>query len=403
MVIGKLFTIRTEGNLNSNLIFGVFNILAFILNPMLGILICLLFIGTRKNKKQFVNLLIVFLSAFLGLINMTKTLESDLHDYYTFYESAQIYDFVEYLGLFGKEPLYYTINYLSKNLFDFSFSTFIFLVTGFSYFVFLKTINSISRSVKNNLTTSVLLLFSGIFFFELFSLSAHVVRQFLACMIILYFITLRIIENKTNYFLLISAILIHSTSLIFLPFLFIPGLGKKLKWIYLIILIGGVSTLFIIINKYAAFFGNTSIESINYIAGRVSSKELKDAIEPSIIADIFNIICLCSILIRIYIYSEKSQNHLRLLNILLLFIIFVLSVRNQPLLYYRFTMYTYAILLILLPFLLNIFRQRFLSNLASSLILILLIIRFSTKFNNSVWTYLDGYDILTHSSLNYFY
>lgn len=191
--------------------------------------------------KNFLKVLPGFL--FVSILNVSKHIEGDLKNYLNLYKHAQNSNLFELLFFLGKDPLYTTILYLSSNQLNIGFSFFIFISTLSSYFFFFLGYNELTKidliPKKNLIITSYTL----IFFPFVFSISGHLLRQFLAMSISFYgiccYLSISTLKTKTLVSSL-SSFLIHSSSAIYF-FVLTPKVNfkkyfKLLKYIIPIIL-----------------------------------------------------------------------------------------------------------------------------------------------------------------------
>ena len=95
----------------------------FILNPLLGILLAIYFVLQYKFDSNIINL-IILISIFLGLINTTKIVESDMLVYNELFQYAKKTSVINYASEFSKEPVYYLLTYILSRGLNMSFKLF---------------------------------------------------------------------------------------------------------------------------------------------------------------------------------------------------------------------------------------------------------------------------------------
>jgi hypothetical protein len=201
-------------------------LLLFIFQPFLTLSI-IIFLGLTKEilPSKFIYLIAFLGSCYLGLINITKFPDSDLLNYLDWYRVAQNSFLVDYLLINSREPLYFIGLYGIANFPFSSPQLFIFLSTVVSYFIFLIAVIRISIYLGLRDRLIIGLIISFLFFAPLFSLSAHLMRQFLAATIVVLFFSEYIISGKRKWLILFLAILIHYSSILFIPIVFL----KKIR------------------------------------------------------------------------------------------------------------------------------------------------------------------------------
>lgn len=287
--------------------------LFFIISPFLSLFLGIIAFTHLKVKKDGVIILIAMIALFLGLINSTKVLESDLLVYYDRFLLSENLNFISYLFLTGREPIYMGFTYVSFYLFAGNFKIFVVISTFISYFFILKSIyefgvnyNIKKRSIINAIVFTA-------FFPPLFSLSAHLNRQFLASAIIIYGIILLLKRVPyAKYYAFISA-LIHSTALIFLPFFFFKKLGDRIS-LKSILLLAVILTFikqlaFLILNSLSRIEG---IGFIRFIIER--SVNQGHELDPINIQSLFFLFVLAVLIIWVYWINRGTNKNLRSIN-----------------------------------------------------------------------------------------
>ena len=203
-------------------------LILFVLNPFIC-LIFTIFLALFKNSYFYNKILIVLLSVFIGLINLTKHLESDLLVYQNDFYFASDLTFIDYLNYFNKEYLFYTINYVLNYVLMGNWKMYLLIIVAFPYYLLLSTINKLFFKLTYKKEYLILALINIAFFYPLFNYSAHLVRNFISASIVFYIVINYFFYNKRKPLLLISSILIHSTTLFFCYLFVIPN-GKKKKY-----------------------------------------------------------------------------------------------------------------------------------------------------------------------------
>jgi hypothetical protein len=376
------------------------HLLLFLINPFFSVLFLIFYLGciTQKNKYDYI-LLFVFLSIFLGLINTTKIPESDLLNYQDLFAQAGTSSLNNYLISFGKEPAFSLFTYFCYYIFSRDFKLYVLCFSFISYFFLFQSIYLFYKKFNQsyNIIFAVLLI---AFFSEQFGLSAHLVRQFLAGSLMMYYLINKAIYHNNKWLLLIFTIFIHSSALFFVPLIFLPFFKNKIKGkalIFLSIFLIIISIAFSILNSYL-LKATQNLLFINYIFTRTSAK-ISDVSSGQLNMLTFILIAFL-ILVTLYIIYFKKAEYSKTIsyfyNIFLGLSIFILCTIDQPLLSLRFFFYVYFFMPFILPFAI----PRFYS-LRSFLILILLI-RFGLKLETGIFKYDDILTLITNNFFSYF-
>ncbi len=378
-------------------------ILFFILNPILGIIIATLFAIQYKYDSNIINL-IILISLLLGLINTTKGLASDMIVYEESFQIAKKTNLFQYILQFGKEPLYYLFMYFTSGVINMSFKLFVFLQTFINYVLFLVSIFKFQKKMDSSNITILFSIFLGAFFFELFSLSAHLMRQFLAASILLYYIVDYTLHNKNKWWLLIASLLIHSTVFLFLPFIFLNTFKEKIKIRNLFILLIIIIPFFFIFEPLVSFLANNSPGVLAYIFIRLNEGNFEDLTgSVKSITLVINYTTLGLTFIYYFFSNSKISGIYHFLNILIGLIIFTILVINYPLLSYRYSFYIYFFVPFIIPLFLKMRLIKPFSHALQIIILCILFFRFGYKLEHGAFKYEKLEDVVLNSSINYIY
>ena len=182
----------------------------FSLQPFFTLIFCLILGSFIKSENQTHIYVLAFLvSLYLGLVNITKTPESDLLNYIQAFHDSQLLGLSDFLVIHSREPLYYISVFILGNSGFISETGFVFMSTFFPYYIFLSAIIKLSASVCLRNRSIIIIMISLAFFPQLFSLSAHLMRQFLAAAIMVYVLSEFIIFGEKKYLVGIVAFLNH--------------------------------------------------------------------------------------------------------------------------------------------------------------------------------------------------
>jgi hypothetical protein len=375
----------------------------FILNPLLGIILTTACFYISK-KQAFLSFLIIQASIFLGLINMTKLLESDLLFYSWQFSLADNSSFFAYLKEMKKDGAFYGIFFFLNKIFSENFKFAILTLTFFSYNYFLRSLSLYFKKVGSSVFDIIFALYIGIFFFEIFSLSAHLIRQFFAFSLILYFIVNRLYYQKSYWLVLLVSIFSHTTMLIFLPIIFLPIFKNRIDEKKILV---GLIIYFLIIN----FYRPTAILLMEYvepdnILGYVLERTTKENIVSEgiktvpLIVIVFNFIVLMMTAMELYVFKNTKSSHLY--NIIIVISLLVLATWNaHPLLSLRYGYLGYSFIIFILPLAISRKRIGSMGFLISFFLMAVLMLRFFIKIDNGVWQYISSYEILYYTVFNY--
>ena len=211
------------------------SVVLFLINPLASIILVFnaLFSKGVKLKSNLINLLIIFLALSLSFINMTKVPENDLqfHAYqYLFVENRSLF---EYLVIIKKEPIGYIFNFLIYHISNGSIKIWIFVFTFSSYLLFFSALKLFFQKITAPYHLLVFGLILAAFFPQLFSLSAHLIRQFIASSIFIYFAVDKIFYGNNKWWLAILGVLTHGSSLILYLFIYFKFIGNFKRYMFL--------------------------------------------------------------------------------------------------------------------------------------------------------------------------
>jgi len=177
------------------------------------------------------KIVIFFLCSLFGIINSTKLIESDLLLYEYDFNRSEGLNLFEYLILVKKDFLYYLLNFVFSNHISNSFKLFLFFVTFISYVIYFLTLLNFSFDSSKVMVEKYTLILIGMFMPLLFSLSGHLIRQFLAISIALMALSVYEKRNFSSLMLLIISILIHSSCALFILYFVFRIKNSIFKWV----------------------------------------------------------------------------------------------------------------------------------------------------------------------------
>jgi hypothetical protein len=385
-------------------------ILCVLIFPLLPFVSVLLFTITiaglpRISKFTFYSLFI-FLSIYLGLINVTKVPESDLINYYEYFFLAEDFPFLTYILLVGKEPVFFIYNYVIFYLTNGSIHFYILISTIIAYTFFFSAILNFFQAIKASQKVVLSAVIFAAFFPQLFSLSAHLIRQFMAASILLYALVQKIFYQKTVWPYILLTTLIHSTSLLFVPLLYLNALRKKLNFKMVFMLMA----LLYIIPVTIGFVTEQLIKIIGhnfltYAISRANNENLFgfQPIDP--LQLILMAIMLFILFIRQYGTSKFSNNNstigfFHFTNIFFIFCIFILVNLSRNDLAQRFSFYSYFFLPLILPLAFNLKNKN--SRYIRIVISVFMLVLFIYRLPYGSWEYGSITQLLFGNVFNFF-
>ncbi|WP_158583889.1 EpsG family protein [Salinibius halmophilus] len=231
-----------------------------------------LFVVSMINKDvKYSFLATSFLVVFFSVVNLSKVVEGDLAWYLEDYADFLYFGYFDYFSYDYRakltEPLYHFFSYILSVLTGGSESYFVATVTFIIYylsalFVAKILLNVLAVSYSDDV---VLVLVFFIFFGILFSQALNLIRQYIACVLLLLsFLFFFEGRNKRMFLFFILAFLTHNSVFVFLP-LFLLGVvlvSRKLRdegllfSIFAAFFLGGVVAVIYIVSFF--IFGQAS-------------------------------------------------------------------------------------------------------------------------------------------------
>ncbi|WP_367279596.1 EpsG family protein [Ulvibacterium sp.] len=369
----------------------LFSTLLFLISPVLGVLFAFLHVlNAREVKTQEVFFLIVLFSTLLGILNACKIPESDLEVYKLWYEDVAHYSFLDYLFYLGKEPLFFLYNYLMYYLTFGFFELYLILNTAICYTIMGYALLKMHKAFKLPNEYFLIGLIFLFFFPNLFTLSAHINRQFLASSLLVLFIVDFVFYSKKRIALLLSTIFIHTSSAIYVLLFFLRKLNSNRWTIFLVSLIFIIVSYFL--NQISRLFSIQSIDNsnaINYGLSRIQNRE--GAIEFETLGILSYALCLFVVLVFYWLKQRWRSNNRAILLYISLFILTFITVNYfDTELASRFSFFMYFLFPISLYFFLKLIElKKFWFDRKATVLFFLLIFGywFTYKIIYGVWEY----------------
>lgn len=252
-----------------------------------------------------------------SLLASTKLPESDFYVYMRQFESIESMDFVEFMSINIKSPVFYVLMWIAGALFK-SWSAASFFLIVVSNYILYRVLRKLASDDVQLILFS-LLLFG---FYPIFDQSNHLMRQYLASSILFGLVY----ASRHTFGLWIAGFLSH---LSFLPFFATNFTKKHIKYVLLIIpifLLPGVYDLIDI------FILERNINTIDY--KRLNSMQIL-LVSPILIIPFLNkkaFIYTCLIILTMLVFYSNSEIVLRYWKYLVFFVplVFIeISLRNR--------------------------------------------------------------------------
>ena len=378
------------------------NILLYIVNPIFGLLVS--YIGLIKSSKiKLRNLFLYYflLAFYLGLINSTKIPENDLDYHANHYLMVSGFNLLEYLILIGKEPFFYIFNFIFYRISGGSVQLWVLTMSTFSYYLYFVALHKFHSRFNQSISFLLFSVSCAAFFPQLFSLSAHLLRQFPAGIIFIYYFIELAIYKKNKWWIAVIGIGIHSTTILLYllsNFIFLREKITLKNFLF------PLFTLLVLVNyQFLVGFIFTKlpfIPFISYILERGSVDTEFDLGAVTMINKLYLFVTLISIIYfqyarKLYLKDEGFNLIFNVITYLIFFIFFNL---HQSELANRFIFYVWMIFPLFFPL---FFISRYFV-LVRKVVASLLLIWFIYRLENGIWQYSEISELLFSPVISYF-
>lgn len=383
--------------------------IAVILNPFFAaVFACLLGIAKGGGKK-YINALIITCVIFVSLVNSSKMPENDLQFYVGYFLDASNMDFIPYLyrlayyssgaaSDFIKEPVYGSFSFLMYHVTGGQPRVFLFVYSCLFYLILSVALYKFCVALHLSRVATAFCLALLFFTPYIFTMSEQIIRQSFATAIVFYVYTNRFFYGKNSFLWIILASLIHSSSLLFLIFVFVPFLVQRITRrnisIYLLIII-----IVIFYQYFASNMMNLTGES--YALGRAADVTAEDKERITVLHLIVSTIIT---FLPLYCIQKKKSdvygmNHIS--HIFLFILIFIYVNIDNGVMASRINFYVWDYFPFALAIVLCLYKE-FQSGIFFLLLSAALIIMFVVYLHVGAWKYLCADDILTNTLFGYF-
>lgn len=378
--------------------------LFFIVNPFfaIGLLFIYLLFG-RQNNIILSTFACFLIALFNGLVNSTKVPENDLVWYLAGYLDAGRMPFLKYIFSFGltgtgKELGFSTFNYFLYLIAGDNTKLYIILYTFFAYSFLNLAVLKFGKSLNIPRAYVLTAVFVMAFTPFIFTMSAQLLRQFLAASVLMYILVNKLFYGKNSILLILFMIFCHSSAIFFVPYLFMPFLKKTFS-VKTLLLLCGIFGIQIIASIGASLF--SSIPLLKYAFDRASKNTVFE-LEPLTPAKIITVVVI-TILPFYFIYYLKplfkdNKGLVHFFNILAILSLFILANLSQAELSSRFNFYLWPFF----PFIFLIYAWHFkFGPIQLQSIIIFLLATYVYYLDAGTWTYRLGNGIFSNTFLNY--
>lgn len=377
--------------MNNRVIFFSFLtiVLISIVFPVLSIFLLLIML-LNYNKYIGKTFLFLFVSL-LCLINTSKIFENDIVWYYDHYlwlqkNSLLIYFDQQISGVYAKitEPVIYLIFKFIGCFFGDNKYLFVIFFTLLSYILLISS----SNKIFNHLDLNKKYYYAGIIFILsfgfTFTLSIHLIRQFVAQAFLLFAISLFFCKKKIKFLLFIILSFLTHNSVIYVVFILILAylISNMTKIRYFVFNLFSLTFVFFL----SKFFLTTSfIDRDGYIN--------KDDGQIAISVFVMDFLIFLFSMITLLLVRNKSKNLIQFskfsASLYVLYAFALLGFLDVPLIFLRFGFFMELIRVLLLCILFKNLSEIFKYNAFSTLIIFLLgIFYLYLRLESSEFTYL---------------
>lgn len=320
-------------------------LLFMMVNPVIGVLLFALYIIIERKNDSYILPFCSAIILFLACLNAVKIPESDTIWYYEYYRQVPRYDFIKYIFLRGKEPVFGLFNWIIYQFVGKHSSIYGAFITVITYGLLLYSVYKFGKANKYSDSNILLGIIAMAFIPYIFTQSNHGIRQFMANSILAYIMVERIYYGKKKYFLMLVMFFIHSSSGLFIPLLFLRFLKQpfeKKNAIYYICVVVGIFIYRILGEVLLPVLSGN--DSLSYVASRMAQDREGGMVMQAYMI-VLNIAILLSIIFLLYknkMYRVRNEKAVPFMHILCILIIYVLSNYNQDVISLRFNFYIWV-------------------------------------------------------------
>lgn len=404
--------------------------LFFLLPPVISLPILIFYVFQQKHaRKTNYILFFICIASYLASINSTKAPGGDQINYFVAYNNVPEQGFIGSLihiyGLTAQlnpemtqisgEFMNGVYNYIGYYLTFGYYPLFIAIFTFMQYFLIFNGLYKFCQCLKAPHIPIVAGCLIIAFFYLFFNLTLQIQKQFMAQCIMMYVIGEYANSGKMNWKLWIIvgiAIFTHAATALFLPLLLYKPLRENLHKKTLIIL-GGIFFLFIFLGpQFAGNINSNNDSPLSYGLSRLATSEKATdqsnlSTENMLISGInvapshliiigFPILFIVLKNLLLNRKNIKTGGENLILHIVLLLLLSIIAMTNQPVAQYRYFMMLYAFMPFIYPF---AFQKIKLRDNFLKLLSLIMISWFYLDFEKIIWHYAPEIDIILKSPI----
>lgn len=394
-------------------------LLFLILPPIIGLPFIIYKIWNRQNTTKTQYYVFFFcIAIYFAAINATKIPVGDQAQYYYAYMNVPKQGFIgSLINIYGitsswqeertqisGEFMNGVYNYVGYYLTFGYYPLFAAILTFVDYTLIFLGLYKFCQTLKKPHIPIVCGVLTLSFFYLFFNYTLHIQRQFLAQSIMMYVLgsyaqTGRM--TKKLWIVAICAIFTHASTMLFIPFIALKGLRRRLSKQGLLFM-GVIFSLVIILGPKLAgnIVSSNEQSALTYGVSRLAQSETNNDTNFGLVwSQVFVIaIPLAIIALRKLWLERKTLNPTNafILNITLLLLLAIIAMYRQPLAQYRYFMMLFAFMPFVYPFISNniIVRNKFLKSLS-----VIMIVWFYYQFEKIIWHYAPEIDIIIKSPI----
>lgn len=317
----------------------------------LGAVFVSMFLLFGKKGGKYIWLFSLMVASYLSFINCSKDIMSDpdLPWYTTQYLMAGDMKFIPYIFQFGmngkgRELFFPTFNYLVYFIARDNVKLYIFIHSFICYFLSFLAIIRLFEYMRVDRKNIIYPIIWFACFPWVFTYTSTLLRQFLAGSILLCIIVDHCFYKKKMIIPYICMFLTHTSSLIFLPLLYLNFFKKKITIKTLVLYVCGL-LVFVFIQSISSFLFKfvSGDNALSYVLSRASTNTTFELPPLGVSKILFLIMCIILCLYAFYSKKKKimlSIEHLPVINCIVVFNLFILANLNQLELSNRFFFYS---------------------------------------------------------------
>lgn len=394
-------------------------IIFLILPPIIGlpyIIIKTLALKNKAKRTDYISFM-VCIGLYFSAINATKMPGGDQVQYYYAYKNVPIQGFIgSLINIYGLQRSWEeTRTQISGEFMNGIYNFFGYYIT-FGYYPLFATIITFANYIFNflgiykfakTLKKPHIPIVCGIlilsFFYLYFQYLLQIQKQFLAQSIMMYVLASYAVSGtlkKRDYFFMVCAAFTHAATLLFIPLILYKPLRGSLSKKGLLFL-GIVFSLLIIMGPELAgnvVSGNDS-SVLTYGVTRLANAEGKSDGGTLVASQVIVIaLPIALIVIKKLLFERKNilSEQAFILNVLLLLLLTITAMYNQPLAQYRYFMMIIAFMPYAYFFITKNVKTR---DIILEIISLIMIVWFYYQFGRIIWHFAPEFDIIIKSPI----